>query len=331
MDLRKTFALLAGLGLTSPAAAYALQQRVEVVIDTTEAAAALAILESSGSITDTHWTRLFQTEGYRRLAQRERGLRRPFADSAFKAFLLSPTARAGAGAWRKTLASWSAVDAGSAAERAFVYLPAHARIRATIYPVIKPAKNTFVFEPRTNPAIFFYLEPAMSRDQFENTLVHELHHLGVAAACPRDESASIAIQWMGAFAEGRAMLAAAGSPEVHPHVTSPPEERAVWDRDYVKVSEDIRRLESFFTDLMDNKLTESDQSRVGMQFFSTEVVPQGAFYTVGYLMAAAVETHLGRDRLIATTCDPKAFVLDYMSVARKRGLPPWSDVFLQRL
>src|ERR671927_436895 len=69
-------------------------------------------------------------------------------------------------------------DANRAARRALAYLPKNAYIRAKIYPVIKPRENSFVFEVKTDPAIFLYLDPAVGQKKFENTLAHELHHIG---------------------------------------------------------------------------------------------------------------------------------------------------------
>jgi hypothetical protein len=136
---------------------------------------------------------------------------------------------------------------------------------------------------------------------------------------------------MGGFAEGRAVLAAAGNPQVHPHETSPLAERAVWDRDYKNVAPDMRRMESFFTDLMTGSMPEAEQNRRGYEFVATDSVPQGAFYTVGYMMARAVEQGFDRARLVASLCDPLMFVTDYNSVADRFGLPKWGDAFVRKL
>ncbi len=216
-------------------------------------------------------------------------------------------------------------------------------IHARVYPAIKPKTNSFVFEPRTNPAIFLYLDPKVTPAKLENTVTHELHHIGVGSVC-RDEPAGTvtenvktALAWMSGFAEGRAVLAAAGGPDVHPHAASEAAERAIWERDFAKVDEDARRLESFFTAILDGKLAEEEINRQGMSFVSTDDVPQGAYYTVGWLMSATVERELGRKRLVESLCDPAMFLRDYNRAARQnagaRGssLPLWSDRFLDRL
>jgi hypothetical protein len=290
----------------------------------------LALVGRGDGASPADWQRLYDAEGYRRLKARESAMNRAFTDSAFRAFVLSPELKRRAPELARTLAAWRTVKMDAAAARAFAYLPPNARIRATIYPSIKPRDNTFVWEPRTNPAIFFYLDPAMSAAQFDNTLAHELHHLGVASVCNSDKQ-PLAVQWMSGFAEGRAVLAAAGSPDVHPHENSPSSERAVWDRDFRNVATDMTRLEQFFTDLMNGAMKEDEQNARGYAFVASDSVPQGPFYTVGYHMARTVEAHLGRARLVASLCDPVMFIRDYNQIAEKHKLPMWSRAFIEKL
>ena len=305
--------------------------RLDVRLDTGEADAVLALVELGERATEADWKRLFESEGYRRLKQREAALNRAFTDSSFRAFVTDPVLKARAPRLKEALQAWRTISMEGAARLAFAYLPDSARIRATIYPSIKPRTNTFVFEPNTNPAIFFYLDPGITAAQFENTLAHELHHLGTGAVCTNRVELPLVQQWMGGFSEGRAVLAAAGDPNVHPHQHSSATDRQVWERDYQKLPADMRRLEQFFLELMDGRLTEEQQNQRGFQFISTDSVPQGAFYTVGYYMARAVEKGLGRDRLIASLCDPRRLVQDYQRVATVQNLPRWSAAFLARL
>jgi hypothetical protein len=172
--------------------------------------------------------------------------------------------------------------------------------------------------------------------KLRNTVTHELHHIGVASACAEDakelpENVKTALGWMTGFAEGRAVLAAVGSPDLHPHATSDAAERAVWDREVAHVERDFGRLEEFFYALLDGKLDEKARTAQGMAFISTEDVPQGAFYTVGWTMAAEVERRLGRERLVASLCDPVLFLTDYNRAAVNTTLPRWSDALLERL
>jgi hypothetical protein len=258
-------------------------------------------------------------------------LKRAFEDTTFRNFVLSDELLARAPALRATLDKWLTVDATKAGARALSYLPSSATIRARIYPSIKPRTNSFVFEAATNPAIFLYLDPKVSDAEFDNTLAHELHHIGYASACRGERKG--ALVYMGTFAEGRAVLAAAGSPDVHPHASSPDSVRAIWERDYAKVASDMKRLEAFFLALADSQLSEEKASEQWLQFVSTDDVPQGAFYTVGYLMSRTIEQQLGRDRLVASTCDPLMFLIDYNQAAAKAGnnLPRWSDTLLKKL
>jgi hypothetical protein len=319
--------------------------RLHVPMVTDEAEAVLAILEKRAAgqaPAEADWQRLFSSDGYRRLKQREASLQRPFEDSTFRDFVLSADLLERAPALRGTLGAWVRVDPGEAARRAFAYLPDSAVIRAKVYPVIKPRTNSFVFEPRTNPAIFLYLDPKVAPAKLENILTHELHHIGVGSVCPVEpaglpENTKMALSWMSGFAEGRAVLAAAGAPDVHPHATSGAGERAVWERDFAKVGPDFLRLESFFTAITDGKLTEEERTRQGMSFVSTDEVPQGPYYTIGWLMSSVVERELGRKRLVESLCDSAMFLRDYNRAAQagmSRGhasLPLWSDVLINRL
>jgi hypothetical protein len=325
---------------------HAPEPRLQVPMVTDEAQAVLVLLDrlaDGEEPGDAEWQRLFASEGYRRLKQREHSLSRPFDDSTFRDFVRSDTLRVRTGALRRTLAAWTSVDPSAAARRAFAYLPKDAVIHANVYPVIKPRTNSFVFEPRTNPAIFLYLDPAVSSAKLDNVLIHELHHIGVGSVCPaeaRDSTLSqpvrTALAWMGGFAEGRAVLGAAGSAAIHPHETSDSAERAIWDRDLAHVARDMSRLEEFFLALLDDRLPEDEQNRVGMSFIATAEVPQGPYYTIGWLMASTVERRLGRRRLVATLCDPVAFLSDYNSAAMQGRtgavrLPLWSETLMARL
>jgi hypothetical protein len=103
------------------------------------------------------------------------------------------------------------------------------------------------------------------------------------------------------------------------------------------VDEDVRRLESFFVAILNGKLVEDERNRQGMSFVSTADVPQGPYYTVGWLMSTVVERELGRSRLIESLCDPAMFLRDYDRAARREmgaraaSLPAWSRSFLDRL
>jgi hypothetical protein len=334
--------LLSALLLAAPLAAQdAPPVQVTVVTDEAEAALALAEKAARGAAPDSaDWARLFASEGYVRLKARETGMGRELTDSAFRAFVLSPELAARVPALRRALEGWRALDAGAAARRAFAYLPAGTVLRARIYPVVKPLTNSFVWELRTNPAIFFYLDPDVSPAQAENTLAHELHHVGIAAACPgrteEPRGLALAQAWMGGFAEGLAVLAAAGGPDVHPHAASPDSERVVWERDVAHWKRDFTGLERFFLDLAHGTAgTDEEIGRRGFRFVNTDSVPQGPFYTVGWTIGALIERELGREALVAVVCDPAALLAAYNRAAARvnaRGgdpLPLWSEELLR--
>lgn len=311
-----------------------------------EAEAVLAILakrKANQPLVDADWQRVFQSEGYVRLKQRETSMQRSFEDADFKTFLLSDQLAERAQALRETLNRWKQADITRAAQRALAYLPKDARIKAKIYPVIKPRDNTFVFDLKTDPAIFFYIDPKMTREKFENTLAHELHHIGYAGSCPskqaEDEVSKMAahvqsaLTWIGAFGEGFAMLAAAGGPGIHPHAVSNPEERARWEMDVANFNVDLKKIEKFLMDVLDKKLTGDDITKTGFTFFGT----QGPWYTVGWKMSVLIEKTYGREKLIECICDQRKLLSTYNDAARKHNnnarepLVLWSDSVIMSL
>jgi hypothetical protein len=300
--------------------------QVNVNLVTDEADAVLAILakkRASQSLTDADWQRLFTSEGYVRLKKREAAMQRAFTDDEFKAFVLSDKLSANAQSLAETLKQWKQASMTGAAGRALAYLPKDAHIRAKIYPVIKPRENTFVFEVNTDPAIFFYLDPKLTKEQFENTLAHELHHIGYGSSCPAkqvtDEISKLPpnvqnmMQWVGGFGEGFAMLAAAGGPDIHPHKFSSTEDRARWDRDMANFNADLKKVEVFFLKLLDNKLSEDERQTTGFSFFGI----QGPWYTVGWKMSVLIEKTYGRARLIECICDQRKLLPTYNQAAAK--------------
>ena len=320
--------------------------RVNVRLVTDEADAVLAILakrKANQALTPEDWQRLFSSEGYTRLKQRETSMQRSFTDDEFKSFILSDKLSANAPALAETLKQWKQVKVDSAAQRSLAYLPKEAHIQAKIYPVIKPRENSFVFEVNNDPAIFLYLDPAKTKEQFENTLAHELHHIGYGSSCPvkqvADEIAKQPkniqdlINWIGAFGEGFAMLAAAGGPEIHPHEYSKPEDRARWDRDMSNFNDDLKKVEKFFLDILGNKLSEEERQKAGMSFFGI----QGPWYTVGWKMSVLIEKTYGRARLIECICDQRKLLSTYNQAATRynrkarKPFPRWSADLINAL
>ena len=348
MRLAALFAAgIVGAAAAAPVGAQQSSDRLQLRFDPSEAEAVLAIVakhQAGRPVADDDWQQLFATEPYQRLKRRETALHTPYAlsDSEFKLFVLSDSVVAAAPALRQTLDAWKRADLRASAARAFAYLPADARIRAKVYPVIKPGINSFVYETSTDPAIFLYLDPDVPGPGFENTVAHELHHIGYATVSARGDSAIAALapdahaaaEWVAAFGEGFAMLAAAGGPDVHPHAVSAAAERARWDRDMANFGPDLLKVQQFLLDIIAGKLkTEADRARVGYSFFGV----QGPWYTVGWKIAVTIEHRFGRARLIDCMLDPRRVLAVYNQAAAEQNaaggerLPLWSPDLLQAL
>ena len=298
---------------------------IAVSIVSDEADAVLAILaknQSNQTVSGQDWQRLFSSQGYVRLKKREASFQRNFTDEEFKAFVLSDTLDKRFQILKTTSENWKSADITGMGLRALAYLPKGAQIRAKIYPVIKPKTNSFVFETTTDPAIFLYLDPSISCDKFENTLAHELYHIGYANSCETlaieissdsaiPKNCRTVLDLVGIFGEGFAMLAAAGGPDIHPHDVSKPEDRMRWDNDMKNFNEDLKKVERFFLDILDNKFTSEEIQKIAYSFFGI----QGPWYTVGWKMAITIEKKYGRARLIECICDPRILLLTYNQAA----------------
>lgn len=320
------------------------QERIQLKVDASEAEAVLSVLDAKKAGENTGefaWQRIFTSEPYVRLKKREASMHRDFTDDDFRKFVLSEDLAKRAPDLRRTLDAWAKEDLVAAARRVLPYLPESAVIRAKVYLVIKPQKNSFVFDVSTDPAIFLYLDPEVTAPKFANTVAHELHHIGFSSVKPGTNGlenlppgARKAVEWMGAFGEGFAMLAAAGSPDVHPHAVSPQKERARWDHDMESFDKDLKTLEKFFLDVIDGRLkTEDEISKRAYSFFGI----QGPWYTVGYKMAVVVEKHDGRAKLIECMSDPRKLLATYnraaaeLNAKEKPPLALWSEELLSRI
>ncbi|HEX8458106.1 MAG TPA: DUF5700 domain-containing putative Zn-dependent protease [Pyrinomonadaceae bacterium] len=301
---------------------------VDVRVVTDEAEAVLAVLakrKANEPIAEADWQRVFQSEGYVRLKRRETSMKRSFEEADFKTFVLSDALAARAESLADTLAKWKRADITGAARLALAYLPDGARIRAKVYPVIKPRDNSFVFDVDTDPAIFLYLDPSKSREQFENELAHELHHIGYGSGCPSPQAAGeisklpeevrSVITWIGAFGEGFAMLAAAGGPDTHPHAVSNAEERALWDKESANFNDDLKRVEKFLLDVLEKRLMGEEAQKAGFSFFGV----QGAWYTVGWKMSVVIEKTYGRRKLLECICDHRKLLPLYNRAAAEHN------------
>ncbi len=326
--------------------------RIQLTLDSSEAEQVLVILalrRDNKTVDDAQWQKLFATEPYQRLKQREKAIGErfhdptvAFSDEDFKKFVLSDDLRKRTPELQETIEQWKKASMRQLAERDLQYLPASAVIRAKVYPIIKPGKNSFVWEASSNPAIFLYLDPDVNRAQFENTVAHELHHIGLGSVesgydkkiATLPERARTAAEQMESFGEGFAMLAAAGGPDVDPHAASSAADRARWNHDMANFSADLLSLNGFFLDILNGKFANRDaiDEKAG-SFFGQ----QGPWYTVGYKMAVMVEKRFGRPALIETMLDPRRLLVLYNQAAAeqyaagKEHFPLWSDELLKQV
>lgn len=327
--------ILAALALaTLPASAS--NGAMDVKFDQAEADAALAIFDKRAAgeaVADADWRALFATIGYRRLKERETSMDRSFTDAEFEAFMEAPRTPQQIAALRRTLQDWSSQSVDAPARAALAYLPAGARLKATVFPMIKPKPNEFVFDIAKDPAIFLYLDPAVPGAKARNTLAHELHHIGMGAACPSRQggtSSSAAVAklrtWMSAYGEGLAMLAAAGGPQIHPHAVSSAKERAEWDANIVRIDALMAEQNAFFLKVLDGQA--GDDTAIDKKMMSYFGV-QGPWYTVGWKMAATIENQYGRQRVIDVFCDQRQLLATYNEAATLQNktlatpLPLW--------
>jgi Putative zinc dependent peptidase (DUF5700) len=315
--------LLTAVLLAATAAFAAGTDRIQLSLDTSEADAVVAIQNkhtAGKQVTAAEWQQLFSTEPYLRLKQREASMHRDFTDDDFKRFVLSDDLAMKASDLRRTLDAWKKANLRAVAQRILPYLPPTAQVKAKVYPVIKPKPNSFVFETSTNPAIFLYLNPEQSQAEFENIVAHECHHIGYSSASSEydarikslPENARKAAEWMSAFSEGLAMLAAAGSRDVHPVAAFKPEDRACWDENMKVIDNYLGQLDRFFLDIVHGGFANPEVAdHVGFTFFGY----RGPWYTVGYKMGVTVEKRFGRAVLIECMSDPRRLLAKYNEAA----------------
>jgi hypothetical protein len=302
-------------------------ERVVLTLDSSEAEAVLAILDKRAlhaEVTDADWQRLLTTTPYRRLKQYEASMPQRLTDKEFAKFVL--TLDASREQLHQSLQQWQSLDFRSVAQRPLAYLPPQTTLRAELYPMIRPDSGSagFVFEPYSAaPAIFLTIAlKERTRAQVENTFAHEAHHLGLAGIqdayrkeiSSLPENARQAAWWMGNFREGIAVLAAAGSPDVHPWAVYAEPTRLLWDHEAEHFAANLDELNQFFLDTVHGDLLNdavAHQARV----LSRYAGGPGPWYTVGYRMAVTIEREFGRTALVATYADPRLFVARYNAAA----------------
>jgi hypothetical protein len=137
---------------------------------------------------------------------------------------------------------------------------------------------------------------------------------------------------MGAFGEGLAVLAAAGSAEVHPMAAFPPDDKVRWDQDMKYVDQAIAQLDQFFLDLVAGGFGRPEVAdHVAFTFFGH----RGPWYTVGYSMGATIEKRFGRAVLLDCMADPRLLLKKYneavseQSASAKEPVARWSAEVLK--
>lgn len=301
--------------------------RVVLTLDSSEAEAVLAILDKRAlheTVTEADWQRVFMSKPFRRLEQHEASVSQPLTNQQFMEFVT--TLDASRQPLREVLRQWESLDLQAVAQRPRVYLPPQATIRAEVYPVIDATSGSFVFEPDApTPAIFLHVEPkTKTREELENTFAHEAHHLGLASVqaaykqqiSSLPENARQAAWWMGNFREGAAVLAAAGSPDVHPMGAFPERIQQEWDREAGHFADDVAELNQFFLDTVHGDLRNDAVAHESRVFLGHGM---GPWYTGGYRMAVTIEREFGRPALVATYVDPRQFIARYNEAAISRN------------
>ena len=332
---------LAGGALAAPHA----RPQISLQLDSSEADQAILILDKERSrrpVTEQDWQRLFATLPYRELKAREASVGRDFTDDDFKAFLSSRDALAQLGTWKLTVAAMKRADMAAIGRRILEWLPPGASLRARVFPEIKPRPNSFVWQHKPGePRAIFLAVQEQSRDSFENTVAHELHHIGLSSLEARQEAllaglpppVKLAVGWLSAFGEGEAMLAAAGSAERHPHWEDDAVARARWDSDLMHFNADLKSVQSLMLDIANGKLTtDAEVQKAAEPFWGY----QGAWYTVGYEMAALVEKRFGRKAFEECLIDPRLLLVRYNQVAKEANaegasLEMWSPELMEKL
>jgi len=314
-------------------------------LDFSEADQAVKILgkeKENIPVLDSDWNSLFSSVPYEKLKQQEASFHNAFSNDDFRHFLQSSQEIAKTDSLVETLKAWKKTDFNKIAERVKGYLPQGAVLCATVFPLIKLSKNSFVWGDAPEKAIFLYVNPSLSQQQFANKVAHESHHIGMSSlegaqnklvAGLSDEKRA-AFEWLGGFGEGEAMLAAAGSPTIHPHFHDAAAAKAVWDKALLHFNGDIVSLQVFYTAILDGKLKGDDQiQQAAGPFWGT----QGPWYTAGYKMCQLIEVHFGRTTLMEAYMDPRKMLVFYNQAARLENnrhhiqLALWSAAFITRL
>jgi hypothetical protein len=93
---------------------------------------------------------------------------------------------------------------------------------------------------------------------------------------------------------------------------------------------DLKRVEKFFLDVLEKKLSKQEEEQAGYSFFGV----QGPWYTVGWKMAVIIEKAYGRATLTESFCDKRKLLSTYNRAAAEHNktarepLALWSAALL---
>lgn len=344
ISFRAVMIWLALFAVVTAPVALASPRVIQLTLDTSEADQALAIVDKAANherIPASEWQALFETAPYRWLQQRELSMGRKFSNEDFEKFLLSSQVLVHRAKWKQTLGYMKNTDMDSLGQRVLDWLPPGAKIQARVFPEIKPASNSFVWHSQSSePAIFLYLDHQTAA-QFENTVAHECHHIGLDSLQAEQlkeisglpPNVELAVKWLREFGEGEAMLAAAGSADRHPHWEDDGPTRARWDSNMMHFNSDLIAVQEFLMDILDGKLKTPEQiSQRAAPFWGW----QGAWYTVGYEMASLVEKQYGRETFDKCLLDPRQLLIVFNKIAEEANangasLQTWSPQLIAKL
>src|SRR5438067_9577627 len=108
---------------------------VQLRLQPDEAKSVLAILDKRAAhepVLETDWKQLFATEAFIRLQRREHSMKRKFENDDFRAYVMSDELLARRKELHRVMDDWLHADLDRAAKRALAYLPAGAKIAATV-------------------------------------------------------------------------------------------------------------------------------------------------------------------------------------------------------
>lgn len=305
------------------------KKSVDLILDQCEVA--LRILQSN--FPEKLINDLVSSKGYRWFKERENAMEQGFSDDDFLYFLLSDELGSQTVALTEALDYLQRLDLNYLASQAREYLPKNTKIESTIVPLIKPSANSFAYPVEGKIVIFLYLDPVFNALKINNTIVHELHHVGLNSVYAdyalnlsklANQRTKNILRFTQPLGEGYAMLAAAGGPNTHPNAHDP-KLRELWDERMNFFERDFKAIDCFLRRL--HELDERKAIEKGMEMMGI----QGPWYTVGWQTAVVIEKILGRDSLISCIAEPAQLFLTYNQVVNqynqefKTTLPPWSE------